>query len=99
LSKLTARRKSSRQPRYRGLAAARRRKRLATGKCEGRKSLAETRPEVVTLAKALGRKRPKGGQLSLREVSAALAAQGVVNERGKPFTPKSVSTMLGRSAS
>jgi DNA invertase Pin-like site-specific DNA recombinase len=40
------------------LAAARRRKRLATGKkVEGRKSHAEARPDVVKLAKALARKK------------------------------------------
>ena len=32
-------------------------------KVEGRKSHLEERPEVVALAKALARKRPKGGQL------------------------------------
>ena len=42
------------------LAAARKRKRMATGKCEGRKSHAEVRPETVALAKHLARKRPKG---------------------------------------
>jgi DNA invertase Pin-like site-specific DNA recombinase len=44
------------------LAAARRRKRIATGeKVEGRKSHIEARPDVVKLAKALARKeRPKG---------------------------------------
>ena len=43
------------------LAAARRRKRMVTGKkVEGRKSHAEARPDVVRLAKALARKRPKG---------------------------------------
>src|SRR6202046_3213869 len=53
------------------LAAARRRKRVATGKkVEGRKSHAETRPDVVSLAKALARKKPKGGRLSLRAVSS-----------------------------
>ncbi len=76
------------------LAAARKRKRLANGKCEGRKSLSETRPEVVALAKALGRKKPKGGKMSLRAVSAAMAAQGCLNERGQPFNPKSIATML-----
>jgi DNA invertase Pin-like site-specific DNA recombinase len=76
------------------LAAARKRKRMATGKCEGRKSLAETRPEVVALAKALARKKPKGGKMSLRAVSAAIAAQGYLNERGRPFNPKSIATML-----
>jgi DNA invertase Pin-like site-specific DNA recombinase len=81
------------------LAGARRRKRVATGKkVEGRKSLAELRPDVVALAKRLARKKPKGGQLSLREVSAALAAQGFLNERGRPFNHKSVATMLGRSS-
>ena len=65
------------------LAAARRRKRVATGKkVEGRKSHVEKRPEVVALAKPLARKKPKGGKLSLRAVSAELAAQGYLNERG-----------------
>ena len=76
------------------LAAARKRKRLANGKCEGRKSLSETRPEVVELVKALARKKPKGGKMSLRAVSAAMAAQGHLNERGMPFNPKSIATML-----
>jgi DNA invertase Pin-like site-specific DNA recombinase len=77
------------------LAAARRRKRMVTGKkVEGRKSHAEARPDVVKLAKALARKKPKGGRLSLRAISAALAKQGYRNERGKPFNPKSVAAML-----
>jgi DNA invertase Pin-like site-specific DNA recombinase len=76
------------------LAAARKRKRVATGKCEGRKSHAEKRPETVALAKALSRKRPKGGQLSLRAVSAAMASQGFLNERGAPFNHKSIASML-----
>jgi DNA invertase Pin-like site-specific DNA recombinase len=76
------------------LAAARKRKRLATGKCEGRRGIAETNPEAVALAKRLGRRKPKGGKLSLRAVSAEMAAQGYLNERGKPFNPKSVAVML-----
>ena len=59
------------------LAAARRRKRIATGaKVEGRKSHVEARPDVVALAKRLARKKPKGGKLSLRAISASLAEQG-----------------------
>jgi hypothetical protein len=47
------------------LAAARRRKRIATGqKVEGRKSLAETNPDAVALAKRLARKRPKGAKFA-----------------------------------
>ena len=77
------------------LAAARRRKRIATGeKVEGRKSHIEARPDVVKLAKALARKKPKGGKLSLRAISAELAAQGFLNERGRPFNPKSIAAML-----
>lgn len=76
------------------LAAARKRKREATGKCEGRKSLAELQPEAVALARRLRHKRPKGGQRSLREISAELEAAGYINERGRPFNPKSVASML-----
>ena len=80
------------------LAAARKRKREATGKCEGRKSLAELHPDAVALARRLRRRKPKGGQLSLRAISAELAAAGHVNERGKPFNPKSVARCWRREA-
>ena len=60
----------------------------------GRKSHAEERPDVVALAKALASKNPKGGQLSLRAISAELEARGFLNERGKPFHHKSVAAML-----
>jgi DNA invertase Pin-like site-specific DNA recombinase len=76
------------------LAAARKRKRMATGKCEGRKSHAEVRPETVALAKHLARKRPKGGQMSLRAASAEMAKQGFLNERGVAFNHKSIASML-----
>jgi DNA invertase Pin-like site-specific DNA recombinase len=78
------------------LASARKRKRESEGRCEGRKPLSETKPEVVTLARKLRRKRPKGGQLSLREVSRELAARGYLNERGNRYAAKSVASMLGR---
>jgi hypothetical protein len=68
---------------------------MATGeKVEGRKSHAEKRPDAVALAKRLARKKPKGGRLSLRAISAELAVQGFLNERGRPFNPKSVAAML-----
>ena len=76
------------------LAAARKRKREREGRCEGRKPLSETRPEVVALARSLRRRRPKGGQLSLRGVSKELAARGFFNELGKPYAAKSVASML-----
>ena len=77
------------------LASARKRKKVTTGaKVEGRKSHAEARPEVVARARALHRKLPKGGTMSLRGVSAALAAEGFLNERGAPFHPNSIAAML-----
>src|SRR5262245_1251239 len=53
-----------------------------------------TRPEMVALARKLRRRRPKGGQLSLRGVARELAARGFLNERGKPYAAKSIASML-----
>ena len=76
------------------LKGARDRKRALTGKVEGRKSHAELRPEVVALVRQLRRRRPKGGQRSLRDISAVLAQRGMMNERGKPFSAASINSML-----
>ena len=76
------------------LKASRDRKKALTGKCGGRPSHMEKRPDVVALAKALRRKRPRGKPMSLREIAAELAAQGCVNRVGKPFAAKSVLSML-----
>lgn len=77
------------------LKGARDRKRRDAGKCEGRKSHAEARPDAVALAKKLHRKNPKTGERrSLRAIAAALAEAGHVNERGQPFAAKSISAML-----
>jgi hypothetical protein len=50
-------------------------------KVEGRENHAEKRPEMVALAKALAQKKPKGGRLRLRAISAELVARGVLNEQ------------------
>jgi DNA invertase Pin-like site-specific DNA recombinase len=76
------------------LKGARDRKRATGARVEGRKPLSETHPEVVALAKQLRRRRLKGGQRSLREVAAELAAFGHLNANGKPFTPQSIQNML-----
>jgi DNA invertase Pin-like site-specific DNA recombinase len=73
----------------RKLREARERKRAATGKCEGRRSLAETRPEVVKAAKEL---RDRG--LSLRRISAVLAEQGFLTGGSKPYVASAVRAML-----
>jgi DNA invertase Pin-like site-specific DNA recombinase len=80
------------------LKGARERKRMLTGqKVGGRKSHAEQRPEVVALVRDLRRKRRKGGQRSLREISVELARQGFLNEGGLPFSAASISSMLRRA--
>lgn len=63
---------------------------VTNGKCEGRKSHDELHPELVALVRQLRRRRPKGGQLSLREISAELAARGSMTERGNAFSPASI---------
>jgi DNA invertase Pin-like site-specific DNA recombinase len=76
------------------LAAARKRMREREGRCEGRKPLGETRPDVVSLARKLRRRVSKRGRLSLRDVSKVLASRGFLNERGRPYAAKSVASML-----
>jgi DNA invertase Pin-like site-specific DNA recombinase len=76
------------------LRGARERKRRDTGKCEGRKSHAERNLELVALVRQLRRKRPKGAQRSLRDISAELAQRGIMNERGQPFSAASIASML-----
>ena len=79
------------------LKHARDRKRQDEGKCEGRKSHAELRPAVVAEAKRLHRASPKTGERrSLRKIAAELAAMGHLNERGAPFSAKSVRAMLAQ---
>ena len=75
------------------LSAARKRKREATGKCEGRKSHAEKNPEMVFLAKKLYRKH-KGQRMSLRAIAAELDKHGYRSERGNPFNPKTIRSMI-----
>ena len=70
------------------LKASRDRKKALTGKCGGRPSHLEKRPDVVALAKALRRKRPKGAPMSLRAISAALAARGPPQRRRQPVQPQ-----------
>ena len=73
------------------LRLARDRIRKRDGKCEGRRSHAEDRPEAVALARQLHKQG-----LGYRAVSAELERAGHVNERGRPFHHKSVRAMLAR---
>jgi hypothetical protein len=61
-----------------------------TGKCEGRKSCAEARPDTVALAKELHANR-----LSYRKIGAELAARGHLTGWGKPHAASAIQKMLG----
>jgi DNA invertase Pin-like site-specific DNA recombinase len=75
------------------LKGARDRKRRSTGKkVEGRKSHKEAHPEVVALARSLVRQGRR--KMSLRAISAELAAAGLLNHNGKPYAAESISRML-----
>lgn len=78
------------------LAKARQRKREATGKCEGRKTLTETNPTATALAKQLGLVDQRKRHLapSLRSIAATLADAGHVSASGKPFGPSAIAKML-----
>jgi len=72
------------------LKAARDRIREQTGKCGGRKSYAEAKPETVAVAKEL-----HGRRMSLRKISTALAAQGHLTANGRPYVASAVQAMVG----
>jgi DNA invertase Pin-like site-specific DNA recombinase len=76
------------------LRSARDRKRVATGRCEGRKPVPA---EVITAAKTLRRpSRKTGKRLSLRAIADELASLGHFGPSGKPYGPESVKQMIGR---
>lgn len=80
------------------LRGARDRASAAKGKrIEGRKSYAETHPEMVREARRLARKSPLTGKSrSLAQVSAELARLGHVTAKGKAFSASQVARLLGR---
>jgi DNA invertase Pin-like site-specific DNA recombinase len=75
------------------LKGARDRKKVATGKCGGRKRYAERSPEMVTLAKKLARYPVNGRKRSLRDVAAELEAAGHVTA-GKRYSATAVARMV-----
>ena len=57
----------------------------------GRKTYAEAKPETVARARALRRGPPR---MSLRKVAAALASEGHVTAKGRPYVATAVQAML-----
>jgi DNA invertase Pin-like site-specific DNA recombinase len=74
------------------LRGARERKRRKTGdKVEGRKSYAESNPDLVKLARELADRRPR---LFLRKISAELAVAGFTTPNSKGYSASAVQSML-----
>ena len=79
------------------LKVARERKRAATGKCEGRKSLNDKRPDMVRQAKRLARRNPATGKTrSLRTISSELAALGFTRDDGSPYSAMTIRNVINR---
>ncbi len=79
------------------LRAARERKKLEFGKCEGRKGYKEVLPEIIIEIKKLRRKPRKGKRKTFEEITQVLNQKGFRSISGKKFTGNNVSTLLHRS--
>ena len=78
------------------LRGARERQRRERGKCEGRKSHAEARPDVVKLAKRLRRASPKTGDRSKLPGHRGPAREGRLCERARRALSPGVGQAHGR---
>ena len=64
-------------------------------KCEGRKSLRESSPDLLKNARKLFRKPPKGKRRTLEEVGIALFEMGYKTSKGNPYAPAQVKRLIG----
>ena len=76
------------------LKAARERKKAVTGKCGGRRSVAELSPATVALAKRLDRYPVNKRKRTLRAIAAELEAAGHVTRRGTRYGAGAIIRML-----
>ena len=76
------------------LRAARERKRIKTGKCEGRKGYAESMPEVIKEIRRLRRKRKGMPRRTYKAIADELNANGYQTMTGKSFTGQVVQNIL-----
>jgi DNA invertase Pin-like site-specific DNA recombinase len=80
------------------LRAARERKRLREGRCEGRKPFGSRPSEAKALARLLElRRKPREGvRRSMAKISDTLNAEGYATRGGKPWKPGTVHAILKR---
>jgi DNA invertase Pin-like site-specific DNA recombinase len=79
------------------LAKARKRIRIESGRCEGRKPYGEREGEEAGLARLISLVKSEGR--SLRAAAATLNAEGVPTRSGKPWLAGSVASVLNTAAS
>ena len=80
------------------LRAARERKKLKTGRCEGRKGFGETEEEqaVIRRMRALRRKRNGKHSHTYQEIADILNSEGITTKAGKPWRKSQVHRILSR---
>jgi len=79
------------------LAAARKRKRDAGIKCEGRRKLSETNPDLLIRSKKLRRKnRSSGHQRTYYTIAKILADEGFMNSNGNPYDKNQIKSLCER---
>lgn len=76
------------------LRAARERKRIKTGKCEGQKGYKELHPELIEEVKRLRRKPKNGKRLSLKATCEALNAKGFTTKSGNPWKENNLKQLI-----
>ena len=81
------------------LRDAREQKRIASGKCEGRKSYAEAMPQVVRIIKNLRQKRNGKPLFTYKEIAEELNRQGFTTMTRKPWTGQIVQNVMRNHSS
>ena len=76
------------------LRAARERKRMKNGKCEGRKSYAEINPNIIKEINRLKRKRKGRKNRTSKEIARCLNEAGFVSATGGEFNGRTVENII-----
>ena len=79
------------------LRVARERKRDSNGKCEGRKTIAESNPELIAEIKRLRRKPRKAKRRTWIQIAEMLNEAGFRNSEGNELTDKAIHSIYTRN--
>jgi len=76
------------------LRAARERKRIKTGKCEGQKGYQDINPELIAEVKRLRRKPRNGKRMSQQKICDELNAKGYTTKAGKAWQVNNLKQLI-----